>query len=43
MRIDAHQHPWETLPADLSPDENTAIFGGNVAHIYLSSRRRRPR
>jgi L-fuconolactonase len=30
----------ETLLADLSPDEKAAIFGGNAARIYLSSRGR---
>jgi L-fuconolactonase len=30
----------ETLLAGLSADEETAIFGGNAARIYLSSRRR---
>jgi L-fuconolactonase len=31
----------ETLLADLSPDEKAAIFGGNAARVYLSSRGRR--
>src|SRR6266853_1220316 len=31
----------ETLLADLSPDEQADIFGGNAARIYLSSRGRR--
>jgi L-fuconolactonase len=30
----------ETLLADLSPDEKTAVFGGTAARIYLSSRGR---
>ena len=30
----------ETLLTDLSPDEKAAIFGGNAARIYLSSRGR---
>ncbi len=30
----------EALLADLSPDEKAAIFGGNAARIYLSSRGR---
>jgi L-fuconolactonase len=33
----------ETLLADLSLDEKAAIFGGNAARIYLSSRGRRLR
>jgi L-fuconolactonase len=32
----------ETLLADLSPRDKAAIFGGNAARIYLSSRGRRP-
>jgi L-fuconolactonase len=31
----------ETLLADLSPDDEADIFGGNAARIYLSSRGRR--
>jgi len=31
----------ETLLADLSPDEQADIFGGNAARVYLSSRGRR--
>ena len=31
----------ETLLADLSPDEQAGIFGGNAARIYLSRRGRR--
>ena len=31
----------ETLLADLSPDEKAAIFGGNAARVYLTSRGRR--
>jgi L-fuconolactonase len=30
----------ETLLADLSPDDKAAIYGGNAARIYLSSRGR---
>jgi L-fuconolactonase len=33
----------ETLLADLSPDEQAAIFGGNAARIYLSRRGQRLR
>jgi L-fuconolactonase len=32
----------ETLLADLSSDDKAAVFGGNAARIYLSSRGRRP-
>ncbi len=31
----------ESLLADLSPDEKTAVFGGNAARIYLAKRGRR--
>ena len=33
----------QALLADLSPDEKAAIFGGNAARVYLSSRGRAPR
>ena len=33
----------QALLADLSPDEKAAMFGGNAARVYLSSRGRAPR